>query len=796
MLYVLPLFPNILYSIILVNLPLSNYSEINPFYSTYKNVTQNINYPYEFYFEDSFCNVFKSSNLQNTPELLGQLPACSKSIFTSLDYQPRGYLLTDSMQNLLFIKPHSKDIFQDSIEIYSYNDHNFNYLTKCPIISKLYCLANGTLLGISGDIQKGNGSEYFQSNLKLISSTDKGLTWNTIYEELPDSVYLQISLIINSNGSNIILWQYEYEIVGDMFISYDSGETFSRIQFNENQWQGIITHPISNFADSSTEIFVADKMGIHYSKDPRSELFELINLPESFDNFKFPFFHPTDSNMLILYKEDDYILISYDKGKNWNYEFLNPNINYGSINPISNEPDQFITSSQLHFTLNGKIEPISGQDHFKTLVLDSNLISSLNPFNILIFLGPRYDENLNNTYQIYKYDNHNNWLNFININTPSINYYKYSISPNGDVLLLTSRVHNNSPEYYYSFTWSNDFGSSWHNLSFPNYLTQAMYDDICCLNTHLGPIALIAPDSSKVLRIDLNSGIKYEISIGLDINRKGNKFQIVNNNQDIILYATNANKAQPSNLVVSHDDGLTWQPIPINYNNETFMQAYDVSFNPMDPTNYIVVVKNFDNLISEQVYHILETKDNGLSWENTLLPNELINKNLNEVNVDCVLDASDFEIRWFINTKNQIFTRLSSNPNWDLIFSNSIENISIVKIFYQYYNSNSIIILDVNGILYNVSDFIEIKDLPKYKDLQIFLNHGNIYLNSSYEVKSLSLFSLSGSLIRTFDIKQDQSSIPWHGTDNKGNQLPSGIYFARAEDEHGNVATTKVVLVR
>jgi hypothetical protein len=77
------------------------------------------------------------------------------------------------------------------------------------------------------------------------------------------------------------------------------------------------------------------------------------------------------------------------------------------------------------------------------------------------------------------------------------------------------------------------------------------------------------------------------------------------------------------------------------------------------------------------------------------------------------------------------------------------------------------------------------------------------YLNSSirFQVSScvngsrIGIYDIHGGLVKTIKVK-DQSSIPWHGTDNNGNQLPSGIYFARAEDEQGNVATTNVVLVR
>jgi hypothetical protein len=81
-------------------------------------------------------------------------------------------------------------------------------------------------------------------------------------------------------------------------------------------------------------------------------------------------------------------------------------------------------------------------------------------------------------------------------------------------------------------------------------------------------------------------------------------------------------------------------------------------------------------------------------------------------------------------------------------------------------------------------------------DFKIIYYNNAIEINNRYSLNKLSLFSLSGSLVRAFDIKAGQSSIPWFGTDNNGNQLPSGIYFARAEDVQGNAATTKVVLVR
>ena len=86
----------------------------------------------------------------------------------------------------------------------------------------------------------------------------------------------------------------------------------------------------------------------------------------------------------------------------------------------------------------------------------------------------------------------------------------------------------------------------------------------------------------------------------------------------------------------------------------------------------------------------------------------------------------------------------------------------------------------------------EISIKTSYLTSQIKFNLGA----KSTSLNELDILDINGSLVHTFSLTPGQTEISWLGTDSQDNQLPSGIYFARAEDEKGNVTTAKVVLVR
>ena len=90
---------------------------------------------------------------------------------------------------------------------------------------------------------------------------------------------------------------------------------------------------------------------------------------------------------------------------------------------------------------------------------------------------------------------------------------------------------------------------------------------------------------------------------------------------------------------------------------------------------------------------------------------------------------------------------------------------------------------------------------PNHQGLRIlpnpFRGHGRISFGQAYEGKAdLSVYNAIGRKVRSFVLSsRTMKEIPWDGKDEKGNDLPGGVYFLRYKHGTG-CETRKIILVR
>ena len=121
---------------------------------------------------------------------------------------------------------------------------------------------------------------------------------------------------------------------------------------------------------------------------------------------------------------------------------------------------------------------------------------------------------------------------------------------------------------------------------------------------------------------------------------------------------------------------------------------------------------------------------------------------------------------------------------------------SIESFYINPNNTEQVIIKNEAGKLYRGSLINSIHENLIEHKLKVNYTLSTVYFTLSSNFTKSSIFDINGGKLASLKIVSESNWLSWQGTDSHGNQLPSGIYFARAEDEHGNVATAKVVLVR
>jgi FlgD Ig-like domain len=68
-------------------------------------------------------------------------------------------------------------------------------------------------------------------------------------------------------------------------------------------------------------------------------------------------------------------------------------------------------------------------------------------------------------------------------------------------------------------------------------------------------------------------------------------------------------------------------------------------------------------------------------------------------------------------------------------------------------------------------------------------------IGQSAKSKELSIYDISGRLLRSYTLGALPSALVWNGTDQSGNQLPAGVYFVKLAADNGETIQ-KVILTR
>ena len=93
----------------------------------------------------------------------------------------------------------------------------------------------------------------------------------------------------------------------------------------------------------------------------------------------------------------------------------------------------------------------------------------------------------------------------------------------------------------------------------------------------------------------------------------------------------------------------------------------------------------------------------------------------------------------------------------------------------------------------------ETPSLPSQLKLSAFPNPFNastlITYNGATEDSAISIFDITGRLVRRLEISQESGSVVWDARDTKGNNLASGIYFAKYRDRQKQ-SSIKLLLIK
>ena len=149
------------------------------------------------------------------------------------------------------------------------------------------------------------------------------------------------------------------------------------------------------------------------------------------------------------------------------------------------------------------------------------------------------------------------------------------------------------------------------------------------------------------------------------------------------------------------------------------------------------------------------------------------------------------QVTWYANIDSVILIR-TGQTTWEKISINvngQPTKLGFIKNFaIDPNNGSNVIIKNEAGFLYRGELVNSIDNARPSNLLSVTYRQGLIYFNYCNQSSKMTLYDLKGKIVSKIKINQSPFTIPWHGTDNNGNQIPSDIYFARAEDEHGNVS--------
>jgi hypothetical protein len=605
-------------------------------------------------------------------------------------------------------------------------------------------------------------------------SDDLGKTWNLI--DLPPNGIASPKYFIRP------CYMYYY---GTIYFSFGIGHHLAKYDFPTGKWQ-IINLPspntimfnsfIVNPKSEGQIMMVGEDNGIYdiyYTNDNGATWFK-YNINSS--NLFWLMYDPINDN-IIVYNIEPYKLYTTSFGLSEinQINFSEP-VNPYFCNIIYMYPHPYIPKSCIAFT--GSLifkYPIEIKLDENTNLYSCNKISQ-GLKEITIFKSYCINNTLEKRIVSPNdawIESEDNWNSYYLIGGDSADLYQFNYNNN-----KLFKIEGSITDYH--FFISSDFGTTWQNKSIPYTLQTGEYFK----NAYLSPI-----------------------------------------NEGLILVETNTGNSEYYSLFRSTNYGDSWLKV-----NSISMMDHDVEFSKSDPDEIYIIYP--------QQRYVLESADGGENWLNSYLINNLPQEKLGQVALSnngywayvWHRDEERNEINslYFSNDKGATWNKIMSLPDTISIWDIKTDPEDFNSVYFQAQNSiyntrdngntwrvieipsdlnanwSYLVTRDPKNKLITCFNYVGIYSMDKYtlginnqneEELKVSVKYfaGNLLFKCN-RTAQINLYAINGSLVQRFTDVQTQ--ISWHGTDNNGNQLPSGIYFARAEDEQGNVATTKVVLVR
>jgi len=589
----------------------------------------------------------------------------------------------------------------------------------------------------------GYDGQYPNYSNDLYKSTDLGATWTIIYSAATDDYITKLT------PSQIPLTLFAYNQT-DIVKSLDGGNTWEVI-YNDYPGSKIVIDPID------TDIVYI----LGYGSNPVLRTLDGFSTVDFIDAFDLELI----SNDGILYKrEEEDIYISNNNGSSWNLLNINYSaIKLGTFDINPSDTQEFISSCQGS---SGIYISSDGGSHWSILAgIENPVLEHVIPLsssNELVI-------SLTNVGTLKAESEFGSW-ELIHPET----FSSTQISPiNNDHILLY--------DYYEGLFISTDGGEHW--------------------------IENTIPFSESTLRVNISL------------------------NDPNILYAWKSGQYQIYN---SHNMGESWTTLSLPEGNLEFL-----SLIPNDPS---VVFIN-DN------YTIYKSNDYGTSWEAVLFPDNIsgtvygpfIPYTANDTQYYYAYDnGTKVLLKSTDNSSNFISQSCCTDTYFpdEIIFHNSSENLFLGEysssawistdeglswgelnhplgagngfemLAFSPFDDESVIAYTDEGLFYGaISEYIAIDDLvglPIEFTLQPnYPNPFNPVTTISYSLPEASLVKLTVFDIRGQEVMtlQDATKPPgnyeiqWGGLDQAGNQVSTGVYFARLQA--GDISKTiKMVYLR
>ena len=319
--------------------------------SSYNEIYQRPFIPYDYFIQDSEAWLWNLSKPGESPIRLFNPNINDYGVLVYDSYPHYDYLLFSKQDEkelyLIRLKNINDNSKYDVSEIYYAEDYSKPIAkhSTINIISRMYITDNGRLYGLAADVNSCSLGVCL-SNLKVLSSQDKGESWDTLANLSIDQTDMLVDFFCNETGTIMYVWQFQFNRLGNCYYSYDSGVNFTEIEINNSDYYGPVVYPIYDAKAVLPELYLVDSLYIYKSNNVTTEPITVFTaLPYLYSAMPLIQYFPDNSNNALYgnYLDSGYY-VSNDKCANWQFNSYDFDYNYGTINPVSGTQKDIISS--------------------------------------------------------------------------------------------------------------------------------------------------------------------------------------------------------------------------------------------------------------------------------------------------------------------------------------------------------------------------------------------------------------------------------------------------------------------